>query len=254
VVTPPADIARRGAIRFGTCFDAPPQEYLDEFGEPAGADVDIGVAVASLMGVGVRWLSLGFDDIVEALLVGRCDAINSSLSYTEERDQVLDFVLHGVFTDVVLVPAGNPQTIVSVNDLAGKEVGWVSGYAPHGMIEMEQALAANGLAPPVRVAFPGEADALAALRAGAVDAVTLADVQGDFHVGDQPGVFELVPAIRVFPRGFGFAVREGDHDLRTALRTAIDLLYEDGTMCDILRRWNLTSTADPARPCAQQPG
>jgi ABC-type amino acid transport substrate-binding protein len=82
-----------------------------------------------------------------------------------------------------------------------------------------------------------------------VDAVTLANVQGEFYVSKRPGVYEVVPTIRVFTREFGFAVREGEKDLRTALSQAIDVLYEDGTMCEILRKWNLTSTADPDRPC-----
>jgi hypothetical protein len=57
----------------------------------------------------------------------------------------------------------------------------------------------------------------------------------------------VVPGLQVFAREFGFGVREGEKDLQTALSKAIDV--EDGTMCDILRKWNLTSTADPDRPC-----
>jgi polar amino acid transport system substrate-binding protein len=249
VVAPSADIARRGTIRYCTCFDAPPQEFLDENENPAGSDVDIGIAVADLMGVDVEWRSLGFDAIIGALQAKQCDAINSSLSYTEERDRVLDYALHGLFTDVIIVEDGNPRSIRSVDDLSGKEVGWVSGYATEGLEEMEQRLAEKGLLPFKRVAFSKETDARAALRAGGVDAVTLANVQGDFYVSEQPGVFEVVPGIRVFAREFGFGVREGEKDLQNALSQAIDVLYEDGTMCEILRKWNLTSTADPDRPC-----
>ena len=252
VVAPPADIARRGTIRYCTCFDAPPQEFLDEDGNPAGSDVDIGVAVADLMGVDVEWRSLGFDGIIGALQAKQCDAINSSLSYTEERDQVLDYALYGQFTDVIIVEDGNPEDIRSIDDLSRKDVGWVTGYATEGLEEIKQKLAEKGLEPFRRAAFSKEADALDALRAGGVDAVTLANVQGDFYASEQPGVFEVVPGIQVFAREFGFAVREGEKDLQTALSQAIDVLYEDGTMCDILRKWNLTSTADPDRPC--EPG
>jgi polar amino acid transport system substrate-binding protein len=251
VVAPPADIARRGAIRYCTCFDAPPQEFLDKDGNPAGSDVDIGVAVADLMAVDVEWRSLGFEGIIGALQAKQCDAINSSLSYTEERDQVLDYALHGVFTDVIIVEDGNPEDIRAVDHLSGKEVGWVTGYAQEGLEELEEELAEKGLALFRRVAFSKEPDALAALRAGGVDAVTLANVQGAFYASEQPGVFEVVPGIQVFAREFGFAVREGEKDLQTALCQAIDVLYEDGTMCDILRKWNLTSTADPDRPCVR---
>ncbi len=252
VVAPPADIARRGTIRYCTCFDAPPQEFLDEDGNPAGSDVDIGVAVADLMGVEVEWRSLGFDAIIGALQAKRCDAINSSLSYTEERDRVVVFAPYGLFTDVIIVEGGNPQDIRSVDALSGKRVGWMTGYATEGLEEIEQKLAEKGLKPFRRVAFSKETDALAALRAGGVDAVTLADVQGDFYVSEQSGVFEVVPGIQVFARELGFGVREGEEDLQTALSKAIDVLYENGTMCDILRKWALTSSADPDRPC--EPG
>ena len=113
-------------------------------------------------------------------------------------------------------------------------------------------LAEKGLEPLSRVDFSTEADALGALRAGGVDAVTLANVQGDFYVSNQPGAFEVVSGIRVFTREFGFGVREGEKDLQTALSQAIDVLYEDGTMCEILRKWNMTATSDPDRPC--EPG
>jgi polar amino acid transport system substrate-binding protein len=252
VVAPPADIDRRGTIRFCTSFDSPPQEFLDEEKNPAGSNVDIGIAVAGLMGVDVEWRSLGFDDIIGTLHAGRCDAINSSLSYTEERDQVVDYALYGLFTDVIVVEGGNPQDIHAVDDLRDKEVGWVTGYATDGLEEIEQKLAEKGQEPLRRVAFTTEADALGALRAGRVDAVTLANVQGDFYASEQPGVFEVVPGIQVFTREFGFAVREGEKDLQTALSQAIDVLYQDGTMCEILRGWNITSTATPDRPC--EPG
>jgi ABC-type amino acid transport substrate-binding protein len=127
----------------------------------------------------------------------------------------------------------------------------VTGYAQEGLEELEEELAEKGLTLFRRVAFSKEPDALAALRAGGVDAVTLANVQGAFYASEQPGVFEVVPGIQVFAREFGFAVREGEKDLQTALCQAIDVLYEDGTMCDILRKWNLTSTADPDRPCVR---
>jgi ABC-type amino acid transport substrate-binding protein len=252
VVAPPADIARRSTIIYGTSFDAPPQEFLDENGNPAGSDVDIGIAVADLMGVGVEWRSLGFDTIIRALQAKQCDAINSSLSFTEERDQVIDYALHGLFTDVIVVEGGNPQHIHSVEDLSERELGWVAGYATEGLEEIEQKLGEKGLEPFRRIAFASEPDALDALRAGGADAVTLANVQGDFYARKEPGVFEVVPGIQVFARKFGFGVRGGEKDLQTALSKAIDVLYENGTMSDILRRWNLTSTADPDRPC--EPG
>jgi polar amino acid transport system substrate-binding protein len=252
VVAPPADIARRGTIRFCTSFDSPPQEFLDEDKNPAGSNVDIGIAVADLMAVDAEWQSSGFNTIIGTLQAKQCDAINSSLSYTEERDQVVDYALYGLFTDVIIVEGGNPQDIQAVDDLSGKGVGWVAGYATEGFEEIDHKLAERGLEPHRRVAFSTEADALGALRAGVVDAVTTANVQGDFYVSNQPGAFEVVPGIRVFTREFGFGVREGEKDLQTALSQAIDALYEDGTMCEILRKWNMTSTADPDRPC--EPG
>jgi polar amino acid transport system substrate-binding protein len=249
VVAPPRDIAQRGTISYCTSFDAPPQEFLDENGNPAGSDVDIGIAVADLMGVDVEWRSVGFDAILGALQAKQCDAINSSLSYTSERDAVIDFAFYGLFTDVIVVGDGNPRNIQSVDDLSRRELGWVTGYATEGLEEIEEKLSERGLEPFKRVAFSKEADALGALRAGGVDAVTLANAQGDFYASMQPGVFEVVPEIQVFAREFGFGVREGEKDLQAALSGAIDVLYGNGEMCEILRRWKLTSTADPDRPC-----
>jgi polar amino acid transport system substrate-binding protein len=149
---------------------------------------------------------------------------------------------------VIIVEDGNPKGIRSVDDLSGKALGWVTGYATEGLEEIEQRLAEEGLEPFRRVAFSTEADALGALRAGGADAVTMANLQGDFYVSNPPGVFELVPGVEVFSRKFGFGVREDEKDLQTALSRAIDILYEDGVMWDILQEWNATSTADRAHP------
>lgn len=247
-VAPPADIAERGTIVYCTSFDAPPQEFLDENDDPAGSDVDIGYAVANLMGVDVEWRSLGFDAIIAALQANQCDAINSSLSYTEERDAVVDYALYGLFSDVIIVQKGNPLNIHSVPDLSGRKLGWVTGYVTTGLEEIEAELSDMGLEPFDRVGFSKETDALGALRGGGVHAVTFANVQGDFY-SRQPGLFEVVPDIQVASREFGFGVREGEAELQAALSAAIDELYDNGQMCKILRKWNLVSTADPDRPC-----
>jgi ABC-type amino acid transport substrate-binding protein len=91
-----------GGARFCTSFDSPPQEFLDE--ESTQRDR----TSTSVL--------LGFDAIIGALQAGQCDAINSSLSYTEERDQVVDYALYGLFTDVIIVGGGNPQDIQAVDN------------------------------------------------------------------------------------------------------------------------------------------
>jgi Bacterial extracellular solute-binding proteins, family 3 len=92
VVAPPADIARRGALLHLLRF---PSSGVPRRGKhPAGSNVDIGIAVAGLMSVDVEWRSLDFDAIIGALQAGQSDAISSSLSYTEERDQVVDYALY----------------------------------------------------------------------------------------------------------------------------------------------------------------
>src|SRR5262245_21261951 len=80
-VTPPDRIAKAGKIVY--CSDIAHSRTASYRGwTPVGADVDIGTAIAQLMGVKAGFRDTAAEGIVPALLSGKCDAILSAMSDT----------------------------------------------------------------------------------------------------------------------------------------------------------------------------
>src|SRR5262249_11754616 len=89
-VTPPRNVTGAGKLVFCTDPGFPPMESL-QGGKPVGADIDIGRAAASLMGVKAEWRNVGFDGIIAALVAKKCDAVITGMTDTAERRNEVDF-------------------------------------------------------------------------------------------------------------------------------------------------------------------
>src|SRR5438874_9275513 len=80
-IQPPANIAKAGKIVFCSDITYPPEEYF-KGSKAVGSDIDIGTAVAKLMGVKAEFKNTTFDSIIAALLTKKCDAIISGMNDT----------------------------------------------------------------------------------------------------------------------------------------------------------------------------
>jgi polar amino acid transport system substrate-binding protein len=89
-IAPPAGIAKAGKIVYCSDLTYPPEESL-QGSKPVGSDVDIGTALAKLMGVKADFKNTGFTGIIAALVGKRCDAIISAMTDTAARRKSVDF-------------------------------------------------------------------------------------------------------------------------------------------------------------------
>ena len=87
----------------------------------AGADIDIGKAVAKRLGGHAEFVPTPFADIIGSLLDKKCDAIISFINDTPTRRQQMAFADYAAFGQSVLVKNGSP-VIHDVSDLFGKTV------------------------------------------------------------------------------------------------------------------------------------
>ena len=78
-------IGKRGSLRVGYLNDALPFVYLRGGNELVGIDVDMVGMLANDLGVGVDFVSLSRDDIVESLLSGQVDIVIGGLFATPDR-------------------------------------------------------------------------------------------------------------------------------------------------------------------------
>ena len=72
-------------IRIGSDATYPPFESIDASGKFVGFDIDIMNAICDELKVKCEYINQDFDGIIPALVAGKFDVIDSSISITEER-------------------------------------------------------------------------------------------------------------------------------------------------------------------------
>ncbi len=85
-------IKEAGVIRIAMTGAYPPFNFVNDQNEVVGFDPAIGTEIAKRMGLEVEIVTTAWDGIIGGLLANKYDAIVGSMSITEERDKVIDFV------------------------------------------------------------------------------------------------------------------------------------------------------------------
>ena len=224
-------------LTFCTDISYPPEESFKGT-KPIGSDIDIGNAVAKLLGKTAVFKNTVFDSIIPALLTRHCDAIISGMNDTAKRRKQVDFVDYLKVGQTVMVKRGNPEHIKSLADLSGKSISVESGTTNRDFLAAESAkLVKQGKKPISIKTFPKDTDAAAALKAGKVAA----------YFGDSPVVVFYIAKDKSFGLGptpinpipIGIAIRKHD-PLKAKIQKAINTLYANGTMKKIVAKWGMT--------------
>jgi len=81
-----------GTIRFACENTLFPMSYASSDGKPLGFDIDILYRIAYEMNMKVEVTAMPFRDLFPALLSGRVDMVGGSVTITEEREKLVDFI------------------------------------------------------------------------------------------------------------------------------------------------------------------
>lgn len=231
------------------CVDvsyAPEEFYKPDGTTPQGSDIDIASDIAKRFGVTSEISNTGFDGIIPALTAKKCDLIISGMNDTPERAKVVDFVDYLKVGQGLLVPAGNPKNIKTLEDLSGKTVAVQLGTTNKDALDAENTTLAAAGKPTIEIqTFQADTDAFQQLKLGRVDAYStdspvvayynsLPENAGKFEVGGTP----------IAPIPIGIAVRKADTDLKAAVQAAIDAMYADGTLKKIVDTWGMTDAIE----------
>jgi polar amino acid transport system substrate-binding protein len=163
----------------------------------------------------------------------------SAMTITDERSQEIDFVPYISVGTGILVPAGNPNNIASIEDLCGLTVS-----VQVGTIQVDQLEAANDNCDQEIniVTFDTNPLAVEDLRTGGSDAQVadfpVAFVDAEASEGD----LEVLD-VQVDPAPYGIGVRKDATALKTALEEAFDAVRASGAYDTILEKWSLSDAA-----------
>ncbi|UCH27468.1 MAG: ABC transporter substrate-binding protein [Trueperaceae bacterium] len=226
---------RPGKLIMAINATIPPVQFIDEQGNLVGMRVDLGEEIARRLGLEAEWVNIQFEAMIPGLQGDRWDMINTGLFYTGERAEIMELVPYELQAISISVPAGNPGTIDSTEDLAGMSIAVeVAGYEERNIREINDSQVANGLESMDIRTFNTFADAYQALRAGQVDATVSVDATAKFF--QDRGDFErAISGLRGSPASLAFK----DTELAQAVADVMNEMLEDGFYDELFDRWGV---------------
>lgn len=222
-----AEIKERGVLSIAMSGQYPPFNFVNEQNEVVGFDPAIGTEIARRMGLEVKIVTTAWDGIIGGLLASKYDAVVGSMSITEERDKVIDFVGPYYSTKrAIFTKAGS--AITSVDQLSDVKVGVTLGET-HEQWARDQGYNIN--------TYKGLPELLLELDNGRVDAIVNDSIP--VMLAMKAGQYDLsmVSDPAAEPIGAGIAIRENNPELAAAMQKALDEMMADGTYLKIAEQW-----------------
>lgn len=225
-----------GKLILATNCQFPPYEMVAD-GEGVyqgyeGIDIELAVAIADKLGLELVIDDMDFDSSLLAVQEGRSDILLAGLSYSEERDEVMDFTTkYATGVQVVIVKDGSGVTMDNLGD--GKLIGTQRGTT--GYQYASAAPEDGGFGEENVLAYDNGATAVQALLNGQVDAVIIDQAPAEQYVAANEGL-SILPTAWV-EEDYCIAVDQGNTALLNAVQSILDELQADGTVDAIIAKY-----------------
>ena len=224
-----------GKLILATNCQFPPYEMVAD-GEGVyqgyeGIDIELAVAIADKLGLELQIDDMDFDSSLLAVQEGRSDILLAGLTYTDERDEVMDFTTkYATGVQVVIVKEGSDVTL---DNLGEKLVGTQRGTT--GYQYASAAPEDGGFGEDHVLAYDNGATAVQALVNGQVDAVIIDEAPAEQYVAANDGL-TILPTAWV-EEDYCIAVDEGNTALLDAVQAILDEMQADGTLDAIIAKY-----------------
>lgn len=208
-------------VRMGTEGAYPPYNFINEAGEVAGFERELGDELCRRAQLECTWVKNDWDSIIPNLVSSNYDTIMAAMSINEERKAVI------AFTQDYLPPA--PSSYVALQDGVDLEGGVIAVQT--GTVQASH-IAETGA---TLLEFPNIDQVQAAIRNGEADAgfgdhevmrPFVEDSNDLVFVGEQVNLDE----------GIGVGLRQSDTELREKFDAAITSMKEDGSLNELIRK------------------
>ncbi|GAA2728475.1 glutamate ABC transporter substrate-binding protein [Cellulomonas aerilata] len=220
-----------GTITIGIKFDQPGLG-LQDGSEYTGFDVDVAKHVAEQLGYGedqIEFFESPSAQRENLLQTGQVDMIFATYSITDARKETVDFAGPYFVAGQDLLVAADDDSIEGPEDLEGKRLCSVTGSTSAQRIKDEYSAGVQ------LQEYPGYADCVTALVAGAVDAVTTDDIilAGLASQPTNAGKVKVV-GNPFSEENYGVGLPKGSENCE-AINEAITAMIEDGTWEQLLQ-------------------
>ena len=214
-------------VRLGTEGAYEPWNYLDDNGEVAGFERDLGDELCKRAELTCEWVTNDWDSIIPNLVSGNYDAIIAGMSITEERQEVIDF------TQGYTPP--DPSSYLAMS----KDVDLKTAVIAAQTSTIQASFVAeNGM---MLVEFATPEETIAAVRSGEADAV-LADNSYLAAIVKEDENLMLLDKDEMIGGGVAMGFRKSDADLRAKFEAGIQAMKDDGSLNELITKWEVAST------------
>ncbi len=224
-------IKEKGELSIALSGAYPPFSLVNDQNQVVGFDVDIGSEIARRLGVEPVIVTTAWDGILAGLLAGKYDTIVGSMTITEERLKVVDFV--GPYYRsgrAIFIPADSTAT--TLDDLKGKRIGVTLGETHE-----QWANAQEGMDWDIRT-YKGLPELLLELEHGRLDAFIIDSIPGKVAINSgKPLKMMDLPNLEGGSVEIGIAIRKDNPELAAAMQAALDEMMADGTYEKIAVEW-----------------
>ena len=198
-----------------------------------GIDIEIAYALADKLGLELVIDDMDFDAALMAVQNNSADMMLAGLSYSEERDEVVDFSdPYATGVQVVIVKEGSG---VTMDNLGEYMIGTQRGTT--GFIYASDTPENGGYGEDHVIGYDSGVTAVQELINGTIDAVIIDQQPAEAYVAANPDAGLTILDGNWVEEDYCLAVDEGNTALLDALNTAMNELKSDGTLDEIVAKY-----------------
>jgi L-cystine transport system substrate-binding protein len=229
-----ADIKARGRLIVATSGNLPPNTFVDERNQLTGYDIEVCRLIEKAVAIPMTFERLDWKGILPGLQTGRFDLVCSNVNITDERKQVFDYSIPYSRAAVIPLVRSGVERIKNFKDLAGHNVGAISG-GMDGEIPAREIEKQFGSFKSFK-GYPGYAEMFADMRAGRLDVIVAPDLAAGDYLKKFPG--EAAFAGEAYQVRFvGIPLQKGSAELKAIVDDTIRKARTDGTLDGLAQKF-----------------
>ena len=235
------DLVTKGTLTIGSDTTYPPQDFLDNKGNPTGFDIDLITAIAKRMGLKPVFKSEGYNALVSDLTNHKLDVVISALSVgvTPQADFVS--YLNSQETYMVLKSNADNDSNLGPDKLCGKTVGVLAGSSALNDLNTDNTQTVACHANPITITKETDtASIVRMLLNGQLEVAYLDTPVANYYMQQYSGKFVPVGTVSENVQE-GIAVRLNDNVMNQAITDAFQAVLQDGQYKHLLDKWRFTS-------------
>lgn len=225
----PEELKARGTATIGVQMDQFPWGFIDQNGENDGYDIEVAELIAKELGIELKFERITGQNRIPLLVNGNVDFLVPSMTITEERAKVIQYVIPYASNDITVW--GKTDAAIKGNEDLSEYVIGVNRGSSFEPLLVE-------VAPPDTQIkrFDDDATTVQALLSGQVDAI-LGSVTYGLVIKQTGNEAQFERKYKVADNFQGMAVRKGDQEMLDYLNDFVARHTADGTLDALYKKW-----------------